>query len=176
MRQGTDMVLEVEPSNVWDDNISKQSVLTVFANFPMQAGTPYLQELGFGNPMGGQVSTWEYINVMVANGLSTTLPYWPPVPPAPVLMFDDNGPGNNQGVTVSSYLKGLGLINTVSASVELDADGTTYTGAVRNTPGDEYWEFTGLGAGQTVTSRVILTDVSGRSVTSPDVMQIIPTR
>jgi hypothetical protein len=181
MRQGNEIIMEAEPSNVFDDDPSKQSIAVPLniTNFPPLVGAPnMMQQVGFGNGMasGNQISTWENIHITVCDDATTILPYWPPEPPAPTLVHDDKGMDSPQGIDFSADLTGSGYLANDSVTPELDADGTTYYGETRTDPGSEAWDFDGLNDDQTVYGRVVASDVSGRSTIGPDDTTIIPDR
>ncbi len=178
MRQGDQIVLGAEPSDVFDDDMSSTSVTVDLndTNFPAQSGISEAKQLGFGNmhPTSNQKSFWESIHITIADSKETLLPYWPPEPPAPTLVHDDKGMGNPQGIDFSADLTGSGYLANDSVTPELDADGTTYYGETRTNPGNEAWDFDGLNCDQTVYGRLVATEVSGRSTTGPDGSTTIP--
>lgn len=176
MRQGDEIRMEAEPSNSFDDGALTQSIAAPLANFPSLLGAPNLQQVGFGNgkPSGNETSTWESIHVTETDNATTVLPYWPPMPPSPVLVHDDKGAGNPQGIDLSVDFSGVDYLSNDTVTPELDADGITYVGDTRTNPNNlETWDFYGLNDNQIVYGRVIAAEVSGRSETSSDASAII---
>ena len=84
MRQGDEIIMETEASDIFEDHPSKQSIAVPLntANFPPLIGILNLQQVGFGNgkASGNQISTWESIHITVCDDATTVLPYWPPQP------------------------------------------------------------------------------------------------
>lgn len=182
--EGTDYILlQTEHSASWDDpddpnnpdsQNSKAVQLKTGSFIPDIVGPG---QIGFGNAMVGTYSSyWTSIHISIGPDLDTVFPYWPPVPPTPILIFDDKGVGNLQGVSFSSYDSHEGYLINDTITSYLDADGTTYTGTTETNPLDEYWNFNGLGADQDVTGYVTVEDVSGRSRTSGSGNISIPVR
>lgn len=79
-----------------------------------------------------------------SDGATTVLPYWPPAPPAPVIVFDNNGVGNPQAVDFSANCTGTTYLTNDFVTPSLDANGTTLIGETRTPPGNEAWYFDGL--------------------------------
>ena len=185
MRQGNIIHLQAEPSDSFapDPTYPDVEVELTLANFPPipNGAIINIAQVGFGNahPSGGannQNSNWEQIHVTSTNDATTVLPYQPAIPPAPTLTFDDKGTGILQGIDFSVDLTTSGYLLSDSAFGELDADGTTYSGAVRVNPGIELWNFDNLGDSQPVNGRVVVMEASGRSTTGPDGTGNIPDR
>lgn len=172
------ILLQSEESSSWDDpaqpnnlnTINSQAVAVQFLTV-----APGDSEIGFGNPVAGNYySDWESVHITTASDLTTVLPYWPPKPTAPILVHDDKGTGNPQGVDFSDNLTDLYLAND-TATPTLDANGMTLIGVARTNPGNELWYFAGINDNQTVHGRVKVSDVSGRSRTSNDSSLLIQT-
>lgn len=173
--------LQAEESSSWDNpaqpnhlNDPPNSLAVLMTNFTALPGS---SEVGFGNFItGNYYSDWESIHLTVCDDDTTVLPYWPPAPPAPTLVHDDKGMDSPQGIDFSCDLTSSGYLTNDSVTPELDADGTTYYGETRLNPGNEAWDFDGLNDDQTVYGRIVVTDVSGRSVIGPDGTTVIPNR
>ncbi len=182
MRQGNIIHLQAEPSDSFAANPTYPDVevdltLANFPPIPNSGAIINIAQVGFGNalavPADNRDSTWEQIHVTTTDGVQA-LPFWPPTPPTPILVHDDKGMGNPQGIDLSADLSTGGYLSNDSAIAELDADGTTFLGDERVDPGVELWEFDNLGEGQTVYGRVVVSDASGRSTTGSDGSAVIP--
>ncbi len=179
---GVDYIfLQAEDPNSWDDptdpnNLNNANSIGAPLNL-YQAAIGYHVEFGFGNfIVGDYTSEWKSVHITVGEDANTVLPYWPPAPPKPILIFDDKGVGNLQGINFSSYGLGTGYLTNDTITSYINADGVTTAGETRTAPNDEFWNFVGLGANQNVTGYVTVTDVSGRSRTSSNGTVSIPSR
>lgn len=180
MRQGNEIILEAEPSNVFDDDISKKSISVPLniLNFPPVLGPTDLQEVGFGNgkTSGNAISTWESIHITETDSATTVLPYWPPEPPASILNLTTTVPPHT--VTSEVDLSGYSYLVNDAATLALN----TLSGELTSTPildpstppAQHTETFTGLDADQTVTGWVEVADVSGRTTLSTQTQLVIP--
>jgi PKD repeat protein len=180
---GVDYIfLQAEPANTFDDPADPNPVPDTVASVKValsafSATTGTLSEFGFGNVVPGTYySDWESIHVTRSDDDTTILPYWPPAPPDPVLIFDDRGAGNLQGIDFSAYSPGRPYLQNDTVTPYLEANGTIFIGEQRTYPGDEYWDFDGLLDEQTVTGSIVVSDVSGRSRVSGNVSLSFPKR
>lgn len=174
------VIMQVEPSDVFDDPanpnpypdtaMSKSVLLSAFSHSSGPAN-----QIGFGHVVPGTyTSDWESIHVTRAADPTTILPYWPPAPPLPVIVFSDQSAGNPQVVNFSVDCLGIPYLANDSVTPYLDANGTTFVKASRTPPGDEQWYFDGLNDNQTVYGRVVASEISGRITTSPDASAVVP--
>jgi PKD repeat protein len=181
------LFLEAESSSGFEDpsqrglmtNVpSVRAVVVDFPNLmlPAMGGDPGSVQFGNLRRTGTYSSWWESVHMTFTDSPTTLLPYWPAEPPAPTLAHNDKGWGNPQGIDLSVDLSGNGYLVNDDAFAELDADGTTYTGATVPASGIQSWDFDGLGDNQLVSGRMVAVDVSGRSTTGPDNNVNIPDR
>jgi hypothetical protein len=163
---GVDYIfLQAEGSNGWDDpsqpnNLADaHSQAVPLSSFSYGPGTSIV---GFGNAVSGTYySEWASVHLTTAGDLATILPYWPPKPAPPLLVQDDKGPGNPQGLYFSANI--ISIYNDW-AEPFLEANGGMYGGDAekRVHPGNEQWYFGGLNDNQVVRGRVLVSDVSHR--------------
>jgi len=179
---GTDyLILQAESSSSWDDptqpnnlNDGNSQAVALAGNF---STAPDASQFGFGNFVAGNYfSEWDSVHVTAGGNADTILPYWPPAPPTPILMFNDQAAGNLQGMNLSAYCSSKGYLTNDSITAYLNANGITITGNKKTDPGDAYWDFNGLSASQAVTGYVMVKDVAGRSRTSSNGSASIPDR
>ena len=176
------MVLQAEKASGYDDPHDRNpdpdtpsSKKVLISGLLWQLTTA--NEIGFGHhslPTGDFASDWVSVHVTGTDSAVFELPYWAPAPPMPILVHDRQGTGVPQEINFAADFFSAGYLTSDSASAEIDADGTTYSGDIRANPGVEMWNFDDLGASQIITGRVVVTDISGRSTTGPDGAATIP--
>ena len=170
---------------VWDDPSNKNpnpdtatSIKVPLSSFSIQSIA--FDEVGFGNRIAGAYdSFWEYVLVTEADDLTTELPYWPAVPPAPTVSFDDMGVDLLQAVDIDIDLSPLGYLVNDQALFIINADGIDILDPAPAVdpsalPGTHHRDFDNLADDQQpggffgpVTGWVEVTEVSGRSRMSP---------
>jgi hypothetical protein len=176
MRLGDEIIMQAEPSDVWDNDALCQSISVPLntTNFPPLVGPPNTNEIGFGNAMaaGNMTSTWESIHITTANNNTTTLPYWPVSPPVPILILEDNG--NLPGIYFYAYCSGRPYLLSDIFTPHLLVNGLDYTKDPKTNPDNEFYNFSGISPGEQADGYVVITDVSGRSTAGSCAYIIVP--